>query len=281
VGSVGKLVQANVGRRASGGTTARSIVVLSRIGLAGAVWLLVVIAAIVLWKRRRTPLAALCIFAAGFPLLALQPYGGEMLIRVFLFSLPAAALLIATLVVPNHVTRRQATRRHASEPTRFAGRRVVAGLVAVAAVPAFLLARFGNESYERITTDDRQITNVMYKLAPVDSVVYVADRQALIDSQRVGEVKFDNLTSFDAHAVEAQLRAAANHNAATYVLLTESEQAYAHQVYGLPTNWAPTLVNVLVASGSCEIQSKIGQSYLLRVVLPVPQPSVPPGLRVR
>ncbi|MDP9074293.1 MAG: hypothetical protein M3N98_08990, partial [Actinomycetota bacterium] len=281
VGSLGNLVQANIGKRASGGTMERSIVVASRIGMAGLIWAAAGLAAIILWRRRSTPVAAMCLFGAGFPLLILQPYGGEMLIRVFLFSLPAVSLLIATLVVPSYRTTPGMSKVVGILSRRSPKRLVAAGVIMAATVPLFLLARFGNESYERVSTNDRRTVNVLYRSAPVDSVVYIEDRQALLSSQRVGEVRFQNLSSVDPHQVEAQIRSSTGRQAATYILLTESEQAYAEQVFGLPTHWADGLARSLLDNGGYVLEFRAGRSMLLRATVPIPEPPVPKAIRAR
>jgi len=281
VGSLGNLVQANIGKRATGGTSERTIVVVSRIGMAGVIWAAAGFAAIVLWRRRRTPIAALCLFGAGFPLLILQPYGGEMLIRVFVFSLPAVSLLIATLIAPTYLSPRRLSKGLSKLALRFRRRRVVAGLVMAVAVPGFLLARFGNESYEQVSTNDRATVNAMYRTAPTDSIIYIEDRQALLSSQRVGDVRFQNLNSIDPHQVEAQIRSSTGRQVATYILLTESEQAYAEQVTGLPPNWAEGLVRALLADGGYDVEFRAGRSVLVRAVVPISSPASPRGIRAR
>jgi hypothetical protein len=249
--------------------------------MAGIIWAAAGFAAIVLWRRRRTPVAALCLFGAGFPLLILQPYGGEMLIRVFLFSLPAVSLLIATLILPKYLSPRRMRKGPTRLGLRFRSRRAVAGLLMALAVPGYLLARFGNESYEQVSNNDRATVNAMYRTAPTDSIIYIEDRQALLSSQRVGEVKFQNLNSIDPHQVEAQIRSSTGRQVATYILLTESEQAYAEQVFGLPLHWADGLVKALLADGGYDIEFRAGRSMLLRAVVPISSPASPRGIRAR
>ncbi len=281
VGSIGNLVQANIGHRASGGTTDRSIVVFSRIGMAGTLWVAAGVAAIILWRYRRTPVATLCLFGAGFPLLVAAPYGGEMLIRVFLFSLPAASLLIATLVCPAYQSAPGMSAPGTSIAWDSRRRRVVFGVIMVLAVPIFLLARFGNESYEQVSTDDLATVNTLYQTAPTDSVVFIEDRQALLSSQRVGEIKFENLSSIDPHEVEAQVRATVGRAPATYILLTESEQAYAEQVFGFPSHWAQGLTQSLLSDGGYIVDYRAGTSLLLRATVPFPTPPAPQGIRAQ
>jgi hypothetical protein len=281
VGSLGKLVQANIGKRASGGTFERSIVVASRIGMAGLIWSVAAIAVIALWRRRSVPLPALCLFASGFPLLILQPYGGEMLIRVFLFALPAVSLLIASLAAPAHISFQGMSKAASLVTWRSRGRLIVAGLIMILCVPLFLMARFGNESYEQVSTNDRSTVNALYQRAPVDAAVYIEDRQALISSQRVGEVRFLNLSSVDPHQVEAQIRSSLGRHTATFILLTESEQAYAEQVFGLPRDWARRLARSLLSDGGYSLEFQAGRSMLLRATSPIPAPPPPLAVRAR
>ncbi|MGW9036846.1 glycosyltransferase, partial [Streptomyces sp. NPDC055721] len=67
-------------------------------GLSAAVILLAVACLLVRPWTRRTGLPLLAV--APLPLLALNAYGGEMLFRAYLFALPAAAFLVAALLLP-------------------------------------------------------------------------------------------------------------------------------------------------------------------------------------
>ncbi|WP_209439824.1 glycosyltransferase [Streptomyces flavochromogenes] len=73
-------------------------------GLSAAVALLAIAGLLVRRWTRRTGLPLLA--AAPLPLLAVNAYGGEMLFRAYLFSLPAAAFLVAALVLPPNPRRR-------------------------------------------------------------------------------------------------------------------------------------------------------------------------------
>ncbi|GEB58514.1 glycosyltransferase [Streptomyces gardneri] len=67
-------------------------------GLSAAVAVLALAGLLVRRWTRRTGLPLLA--AAPLPLLAVNAYGGEMLFRAYLFALPAAAFLVAALVLP-------------------------------------------------------------------------------------------------------------------------------------------------------------------------------------
>ncbi|WP_216822236.1 glycosyltransferase [Streptomyces aureus] len=68
-------------------------------GLSAAVAVLALAGLLVRRWTRRTGLPLLA--AAPLPLLAVNAYGGEMLFRAYLFALPAAAFLVAALLLPS------------------------------------------------------------------------------------------------------------------------------------------------------------------------------------
>ena len=87
------------------------------------------------------PAAATALFLAPFPLLALQPYGGEILIRVALFALPFAAYLAAAgLVGPSRA------------PSVFRSLSTTAVIVVLLA--AFVFARYGNDRMDAFSSGD-------------------------------------------------------------------------------------------------------------------------------
>ncbi len=96
--------------------------------------------------------------AAPFGLLLLQSYGGEMLLRVYLFALPFAAFLAA------HAFAAVGTRgrpRHAL---------VLFGVLSILA-GAFLVSRYGNERMDMVTSTEVAGMERLYTLAPRDSLL--------------------------------------------------------------------------------------------------------------
>jgi hypothetical protein len=110
--------------------------------------------------RPALPLAPL----AGIPVVAaaIQNYGGEMIIRVFLFTLPMASILLARVLL--------------AVPRRTLSLAVPA--MALAITPAFLLARFGNEAFEMVSEADYQAVQVLYENA-TDRSLLVTDNSFL------------------------------------------------------------------------------------------------------
>lgn len=67
-------------------------------GLSGGVFLLAAVGFIVRGWTRRTPMPLLAL--SPLPLALVNAYGGEMVFRAYMFALPAAAFLVAALLVP-------------------------------------------------------------------------------------------------------------------------------------------------------------------------------------
>jgi hypothetical protein len=105
--------------------------------------------------------AATALFLAPFPLLALQPYGGEILIRVALFALPFAAYLAAAgLVGPSWA------------PSVFRSLSTTAVIVVLLA--AFVFARYGNDRMDAFSSGDVAGVRALYRIAPPGSELIAA-----------------------------------------------------------------------------------------------------------
>ena len=95
VGSVGHRPDAAVTSELSDLTTAPGQVLVASVSraLTAALWLLAVAGFVVRWRRGARDYLVVALALSPVPLLALVTYGGEMLFRVYLFSLPWVALL--------------------------------------------------------------------------------------------------------------------------------------------------------------------------------------------
>lgn len=95
---------------------------------------------------------------APFGLLLLQDYGGEMLLRVYLFSLPFAAFLAAHAIMGIGRADRV---RHA----------LVATVGMAILLSAFMVSRYGNERMDVNTAAEAEGMRQLYETAPQDSLL--------------------------------------------------------------------------------------------------------------
>jgi hypothetical protein len=158
VGNVDTTVAANLVERVRG-SDQHLLVILVRLANTAAIFGLAGLGALHRLLSGRRDLTWPLLAATPFGLLLLQDYGGEMLLRVYMFSLPFAAFLAAGALVEW---------RGVADRLR---RAIPIALVATVLVGAFLVSRYGNERGDYITTDEATGMQQLYRIAPADSVL--------------------------------------------------------------------------------------------------------------
>ncbi|MEV5320054.1 lipopolysaccharide biosynthesis protein [Streptomyces sp. NPDC052687] len=157
IGGVGGNVSSSVSGRIEGGSSTHKLVLYTRVALAGGV---LAFACWGWWRRRRAGYRERSLLVLAFvPFLGfgMQSYGGEMALRVFLFALPGAALLAALALFPR--TGVTATERGRDRASLAVPATLLAGLVLMG---GFLVARWGNEPFERIRSGEVAAMEYVY-----------------------------------------------------------------------------------------------------------------------
>ncbi|MCX5556490.1 lipopolysaccharide biosynthesis protein [Streptomyces sp. NBC_00038] len=157
VGGVGGNVSSSVSGRIEGGSSTHKLVLYTRVLLAAGVMTL---ACYGWWRRRENKYRERSLLVLTFvPFLGfgMQSYGGEMALRVFMFALPGAAMLAALALFPRTgVTAKERDRDRVSLAPLAA---LMAGLVLMG---GFLVARWGNEPFERIRPGEVAAMDYVY-----------------------------------------------------------------------------------------------------------------------
>jgi hypothetical protein len=164
VGAFGTSVHENVASRvAATSTPERTLVLRARLLLTGAIWLLAIVG--LMRSRRRLLVVPAVLAVVPFLVLGLQSYGGEALLRAHLFAMPFVAVLASyawrSLVATEHLARRLRL-----QP-------LVAAVVGAALLAGFLVARYGNEEFERMRPADARAVDALYELAPRGATLFV------------------------------------------------------------------------------------------------------------
>jgi O-antigen/teichoic acid export membrane protein len=157
VGGVGSNVSTSVSGRIQGGDSTHKLVLYTRVLLAGGV----MVFACWGWLRRRghkyRERSLLVLTFVPFLGFGMQSYGGEMALRVFMFAVPGAALLAGLALFPRTgVTAQERDKDRASLAPLAA---LMAGLLLLG---GFLVARWGNESFERIRPGEVAAMDYVY-----------------------------------------------------------------------------------------------------------------------
>jgi hypothetical protein len=158
-GSVGESVNAHVSSRI-GGSAEHNLVLRCRMVMTVLIWGLAALGGLRRLYFGRLDLTYAVIALAPFPLLALQNYGGEALLRIYLFALPGMALFLAALFFP----RMQSGRSWITTGAII--------LLSFVMVGGFFITRYGNERMDFYTSEEREAVQFIYRTAPHGALLF-------------------------------------------------------------------------------------------------------------
>ncbi|MFJ4986154.1 lipopolysaccharide biosynthesis protein [Streptomyces sp. NPDC088732] len=244
MGSLGGNVSSSVSGRIEGGSTVHKLVLYVRVALAGGVMMLAAAG----WLRRRwagfSDLALLVLLVVPFLGFGMQSYGGEMALRVFLFALPGAAVLGALAFFP---------RSSSDRGWRGPAAALLAGWVLIA---GFLVARWGNEPFERVRTGEVAAMEYVYahdkptahlvwlSTDPVNDVTPSLPWNAR-DMERVSYVPV--LAPRDPVLVDPLVEALQDAGPNAYLMVSRGQNAYLQLDAGFSRTWPDKLLRSLDA----------------------------------
>jgi hypothetical protein len=236
VGQLGGTVSTNVAARFAGSAEHQFVVTL-RVVLAVGVWGLSGIG----WLRRaragRSDLTMAVLLVAPFPLVALQAYGGELVLRMFLFSLPFACFLAVSLLFDSSTP--ESARSGPAVARLDVGRfRAVAAVgLSVVVSLTFLITRYGNERVDYMTQAEVDAVSVLYQDAPAGSLLVAASNNLPWKFQDFEQYDYipvtDEVLIGNVDAIVGLMQQAKYPQA--FLILTRSEEAYAEMFTGLAT----------------------------------------------
>ncbi|MFI1724242.1 lipopolysaccharide biosynthesis protein [Streptomyces sp. NPDC020489] len=249
VGGVGGNVQSSVGGRIEGGSSTHKLVLYTRVLLAGGV---MAFACWGWWRRRdhhyreRSLLALTFVPFLGF---GMQSYGGEMALRVFMFALPGAALLMGLALFPRTgITAKERDKDRVSLAPLAA---LMAGLLLMG---GFLIARWGNEPFERIRPgevaameyvyahDDPTVRLLWLSNDPVENVTPAMPWGAR-DMERVEYLP--TAAPADPVLVSSLVKALRDAGPNSYLMVNRSQVTYLELDVGYSASWEPRLIRNL------------------------------------
>ncbi|WP_200303623.1 lipopolysaccharide biosynthesis protein [Streptomyces adelaidensis] len=249
VGGVGGNVTSSVSGRIGEGSSTHKLVLYARVALAGAVMLL---ACYGFWRRRENKYRERSLLVLTFvPFLGfgMQSYGGEMALRVFMFALPGAALLAGLALFPRTgVTAEERDKDRVSLAPLAA---LMAGLVLIG---GFLIARWGNEPFERVRPgevaameyvyahDDPTVRLLWLSDDPVNSVTPAMPWGAR-DMEKVEYVP--TLAPGDPVLVSGLAKALKNAGPNSYLIVNRSQVTSLQMDSGYSRNWESRLLQNL------------------------------------
>ncbi|MEU1403926.1 lipopolysaccharide biosynthesis protein [Streptomyces sp. NPDC005728] len=249
VGGVGNNVSTSVSGRIQGGSSTHKLVLYTRVLLAGSV---MTFACWGWWRRRLHKYRERSLVVLTFvPFLGfgMQSYGGEMALRVFMFALPGAALLGALALFPRTGATAQERAKERVSLAPLAA--LLAGLLLMG---GFLVARWGNETFERtrpgevaamdwVYAHDRPTVRLLWlSQDPVNDVTPALPWGAR-DMERVNYVPTQ--APVDPVLVSGLVKALKDAGPHSYLMINESQVTYLELDAGYSPAWESRLIHNL------------------------------------
>ena len=249
-GHVGSTLNATVTARLQGSTPERSFVQGGRVLAAAIIWLGALGGFLALWRRGRTLWTMVIVAVFPVAVAGAVSYGGEVALRLLLFSLAPAAVLIASLI--DH---------------RVLGRAPVTMCLAIAAslLVLFPLVRFGNESFEAISPDDLAAATWIHAHVAAGADIYVADRDEPLDGTDVGAYRLvlaGGLVTLQGAQLTGHLPVT---RVPTYVYLTRSQDNYGVDFLGYRSGWMSDFLDHLLQTGDVHVVFRNSTAVVLRI----------------
>jgi len=221
-GQLEQTLASNVGERV-GGSAGHALVVRARLLAAGLLWIAALAGAAHRLRSGRRTWSLVVLAAAPFGLPLVQPYGGEIVLRVYLFALPAMAALVASLALAAAGTR----------PLRSGS---VVFALTLALLGSFLVTRYGNARIWLFSREEASVVDRVYDVAAPGSILVAPSTALPWQHRRYAELKHRNLSQLEAPPGGFGERALARavlqvvddkgEGADGYVITTRSTRAY-------------------------------------------------------
>jgi hypothetical protein len=177
---VNTAISSNVGSRLFG-SSGHQLVVHLRLAATAGLWLLAVVGFVRGMRHGRSSPGHAILALSTPAFVVLQPYGGEMLLRVYLFSLPFTACYAAQALAPSAARWRDA--RSA----------VALAVMAAVLLGGFLYTRYGNDSTTFFSPGEAKAAQRLYEVAPRGSLLVAASTNVAWRQQNYGDYNFQLL----------------------------------------------------------------------------------------
>jgi hypothetical protein len=227
VGEVRQNISASVVSRI-GGPQEHELIVYLRLVMTGLLWGLAILSAVIRLRRGHRDTVFYVIGLAPFLLIGLQSYGGEIALRIFLFTLPAAVFFIAAALLSEFEARRDLS----------LGLAVLA--LSLVFLPLFVFTRYGNERLDYFRRGEYQTVKALYRIAPPGSEFFVVAPnlpwrwQRYADDRTVNLYQYLGFYSNRLYETPATIaNTMASKTSPTFLILTPGQRTFATFVGGL------------------------------------------------
>ncbi len=237
IGQLNSTVNASVTNRLQG-SPEHILVLVLRLVMTLVLWLLAFAGGIRRLRKGHWDMSYALLVLVPFLSLGLQDYGGEILLRVYLFGLPFAVFFAAALFYPT------------PEAGRSWKTTVAVGLVSLVLLIGFHFTRYGNERMDNMTTPELQASEYLYQVAPVGSLLLAPVSNLPLRYENLEKFYYSQPTGQALLDVDAITKVMANEKyPSAYLILTTSQKVWIELFSGLPPGAWDRFQHDLNASG--------------------------------
>jgi uncharacterized membrane protein YhaH (DUF805 family) len=242
LGQVDKTITANVLNRAAQGSSEHNFISAMRVIMTVAIWALAFAGAVRRLRRGYRDVAYALLAVTPFTLILAQSYGGEMLLRIYLFTLPLMVFFAAALFYITPADGRSPWMTLAVTAT------------SVILLCGFLFTRYGNERMDYMTYAEVNGVHQLYNIAQPNSLLIQGWNGTPWQFQDYEKYSYYSLTDILPDAVRTgdvnsivQFIDREKHPH-TYLIFTRSQKATTELFSGLPPGTLDRLENALLRS---------------------------------
>lgn len=245
-------------QRAAVGDPQHQFVARLRLVASALIWFLAFIGCIRRLRQGHRDITYILLAVSIFPLIVVQNYGGEMFLRIYLFTLPFMVFFAAALFYSQPLQVKRITSLSLSRSQfRFSWMTAAVMMMSLILLGSFFFTRYGNEHVDYITYNEWQGVEYLYQIAPAHSLLLEPTNSTpwrfAKDEQYICETLTDTSS-----LVPAVLDANANpiiqfieksRMPSVYIIFTRGQQAQFTAYQGAPGNALPKLEAALLKSG--------------------------------
>jgi hypothetical protein len=251
VGSIGSSLDSSVGGRLNMVPSGRIEVQYARLAASLITWIGGALGFYVLWRRGRTLWTLAIVMVAPVFVAAGVNYGGEVALRILLFSLAPGAIFLAALL----------------DAPSLRWPPIVACLVIVGLLVAlFPVTRYGNEAFEAMAPGDVAAANWVHDHVPVGATVWVINGDNPLGARGIQRYEEATLPGPSFTSEASYETAISSVRPGDWIYLSRSQGEYGIYFQGdFPQNWIRDFAFWLVGSKEARIAHQTSTAYVLHV----------------
>ena len=232
-------------------------------------WLLAFLGAIKRLRQGQRDITVILLAINGFAVIAAQSYGGEILMRIYLFTEPFMCFFAAALFFDNRITRAFTPAR--THPT-FLWRTAAIIAATIILLGSFFFTRYGDEHVDYISHKEWDAVQYLYRVAPNNSLIVEAWNDAPLYFEHFSKYTIANLTTtFPEAVMHTDVNGVVQffeneHNPDSYIIFSQEEQIHASAWDELPPDMLKRLETGLLQTGKFKLLYSNSDTEILQFV---------------